>query len=102
MALLERARQQVDEAKIALGERGKPWWTDGAPDWNRHMVREHALCRVVQCTGGWLSDGRDLRPDRLQQLLTRQHPAVEFTMDSIALQVSLDEIFGNRAEADYG
>lgn len=35
----ERARQQVDEAKIALGERGKPWWTDGAPDWNRHMVR---------------------------------------------------------------
>ncbi len=35
----ERARQQIDEAKIALGERGKSWWTDGAPDWNRHMAR---------------------------------------------------------------
>ncbi len=33
------ARHQVDEAKIALGERGQPWWTDGAPDWNRHMVK---------------------------------------------------------------
>ena len=35
----EAARQQVDEAKIALGERGQPWWTDGAPDWSRHMAR---------------------------------------------------------------
>ena len=35
----EAAREQVDEAKIALGERGEPWWTDGAPDWNQHMVK---------------------------------------------------------------
>ncbi len=35
----ERARQAVDEAKHSLGERGAAWWTDGAPDWNRHMVR---------------------------------------------------------------
>ncbi len=35
----EVARLQVDKAKIALGERGEPWWTDGATDWNRHMVR---------------------------------------------------------------
>ncbi len=35
----ERARQRVDEAKRALGERGAVWWTDGAPDWNRHMAR---------------------------------------------------------------
>ena len=35
----EGARQQVDKAKIALGERGEPWWTDGAPDWNRHMAK---------------------------------------------------------------
>ena len=35
----EAARKQVDEAKIALGERGEPWWTDGAPDWNWHMVK---------------------------------------------------------------
>ncbi len=35
----EHARQAVDAAKHALGERGEPWWTDGAPDYNRHMAR---------------------------------------------------------------
>nr|WP_145548358.1 hypothetical protein [Variovorax boronicumulans] len=32
------ARAQVDAAKRALGERGPVWWTDGAPDYNRHLV----------------------------------------------------------------
>ena len=35
---LKRARAQVDAAKRALGERGPPWWDDGAPDYNRHKV----------------------------------------------------------------
>lgn len=35
---LARARAAVQEAKVALGERGPVWWTDGAPDFNRHMV----------------------------------------------------------------
>ncbi len=35
----EAARRRVDSAKVALGERGPPWWTDGAPDLNRHMAR---------------------------------------------------------------
>lgn len=34
-----RARRAVDTAKVALGERGPVWWTDGAPYLNRHMVR---------------------------------------------------------------
>jgi hypothetical protein len=34
-----RARAAVDEAKRALGERGPVWWTDGAPDFNRRMVK---------------------------------------------------------------
>jgi hypothetical protein len=32
------ARSRVDAAKIALGERGRVWWTDGAPDYNRKMA----------------------------------------------------------------
>ena len=28
----------MDEAKVALGERGPVWWTDGAPDVNRRMA----------------------------------------------------------------
>jgi hypothetical protein len=37
---LARARKAVDQAKIALGERGPVWWTDGAPDLNRHKVKD--------------------------------------------------------------
>lgn len=33
------ARHSVDLAKHALGERGPVWWADGAPDYNRHLVR---------------------------------------------------------------
>ncbi|MBB3952199.1 hypothetical protein [Aureimonas jatrophae] len=30
------ARRLVDAAKRRLGERGPVWWSDGAPDLNRH------------------------------------------------------------------
>lgn len=33
------ARAKVDQAKHALGERGPVWWSDGAPDYNRRLVR---------------------------------------------------------------
>lgn len=33
------ARNRVNEAKIALGERGAVWWDDGAPDFNRNLVK---------------------------------------------------------------
>jgi hypothetical protein len=33
------ARQAVDAAKTALGERGPVWWKDGAEDFNRRMVK---------------------------------------------------------------
>ena len=36
---LAEARAAVDAAKVALGERGAPWWADGAPDFNRKMAR---------------------------------------------------------------
>jgi hypothetical protein len=36
---LAAARAAVDAAKRGLGERGPVWWTDGAPDYNRRMVR---------------------------------------------------------------
>lgn len=42
------ARARVDAAKRALGERGEPWWTDGAPDWNRRMARNTPY-------GGWFA-----------------------------------------------
>lgn len=32
------ARSRVQIAKVALGERGPVWWTDGAPDYTRHAV----------------------------------------------------------------
>ena len=33
------ARTAVNRAKVALGERGAVWWTDGAPDYNRHLAK---------------------------------------------------------------
>jgi len=36
---LAAARKSVDDAKVALGERGPVWWDDGAPDYNRHMAK---------------------------------------------------------------
>ena len=33
------ARARVDAAKRALGERGPPWWNDGAPDYNRRLIK---------------------------------------------------------------
>jgi hypothetical protein len=36
---LGTARSAVEAAKIALGERGPVWWTDGAPDYNRRLAK---------------------------------------------------------------
>ena len=36
---LKTARADVHAVKVALGERGAVWWSGGAPDLNRHMVR---------------------------------------------------------------
>jgi hypothetical protein len=38
-ARLKGARARVHAAKLALGERGPAWWKDGAPDYNRHLVK---------------------------------------------------------------
>jgi hypothetical protein len=38
-AALKPAREAVNDAKIALGERGSVWWSDGAPDFNRRLVK---------------------------------------------------------------
>lgn len=46
VGLRAAARAQVDAAKVALGERGPVWWTDGAPDYNRKLVKNtpYAAC----------------------------------------------------------
>lgn len=36
---LADARAAVNAAKVSLGERGPVWWTDGAEDFNRHLVK---------------------------------------------------------------
>ena len=40
-SLVEKAaaRRDVDLAKRALGERGKVWWDDLAPDFNRYLAK---------------------------------------------------------------
>lgn len=38
-AALRKAREAVQAAKVALGERGPVWWSDGAPDLNRRLAK---------------------------------------------------------------
>ena len=37
---LKLARETVQAAKEALGERGPAWWTDGAPDLNQRPIAD--------------------------------------------------------------
>jgi hypothetical protein len=48
-ATLGEARARVDEAKRALGERGHVWWTDGEPDYNRHMAANTPYAAWFRC-----------------------------------------------------
>ncbi len=51
----EAARVRVDAAKVALGERGSPWWTDGAADLTRRMAR--TTCYAAWYAGLLQEDG---------------------------------------------
>ena len=46
------ARRAVDEAKNGLGERGPVWWTDGAPDYNRHLVKDTPYAEWERLSSG--------------------------------------------------
>lgn len=45
------ARQAVQVAKLGLGERGPTWWSDGAPDYNRHMMRNTPYAQCYAALG---------------------------------------------------
>ena len=49
---LAEAGRAVDAAKVALGERGAVWWTDGAPDLNRKMARNSPYAEWWAESGG--------------------------------------------------
>jgi hypothetical protein len=38
-AAIAAARRMVAAAQVGLGERGRVWWNDGAPDLNRTLVK---------------------------------------------------------------
>ncbi|MGA9701304.1 hypothetical protein [Pseudomonas sp.] len=52
---LKLAREHVQRAKVALGERGPVWWNDGSPDFNR--------CKVVNTPyADWFEKHLDTKP----------------------------------------
>jgi hypothetical protein len=48
---LRHAREAVHSAKVALGERGPVWWTDGTKDYNRHLVKNSPYADWYQGLG---------------------------------------------------
>ena len=49
--VVSAARQSVDAAKHALGERGPVWWTDGAPDLNRRLAKNSPYAEWAASVG---------------------------------------------------
>jgi hypothetical protein len=47
-----RAHAEVEATKVALGERGPVWWTDGAPDLNRKLLRNTSYSEWFNDMGG--------------------------------------------------
>jgi len=46
------AKARVDRAKRGLGERGAVWWTDGAPDYNRKLVKNSPYAEWFESVSG--------------------------------------------------
>ena len=53
---LTDARAAVQKAKEGLGERGRPWWSDGSPDYNRRPIAG------TPYRSWWESEGSSERP----------------------------------------
>jgi hypothetical protein len=41
----ETAKRRVHAAKVALGERGPVWWSDGSPDVNGRLAKNTQYCK---------------------------------------------------------
>jgi hypothetical protein len=61
-----RRRRRLDRIKVALGERGPVWWTDGAADENRRMVRNTPYAEWFQRT--------EAMTDTIERLLRARAP----------------------------
>jgi hypothetical protein len=89
-AVMVSARQRVDAAKRSLGERGPPWWTNGAPDLNRHLIRT----RRMQ-DGQHVWKGSDLmidppsQPPRSSERKLELEQAVDFAVQLLADEAEL-------------
>jgi hypothetical protein len=57
VSALAAARKSVDAAKIGLGERGPVWWSDGAPDLNRHKVKNTPYAAWYGATSSPTNEG---------------------------------------------
>ena len=70
-ASLTSARVAVDEAKRKLGERGPVWWADGAPDYDRHLVRNTPYASWYAEQIG--VEGSQTTPDDERQMSVSKH-----------------------------
>ena len=50
------ARAEVQAVKVALGERGPVWWTDGAPDFNRKLAINSLYAEWFAALSGMAGD----------------------------------------------
>jgi len=57
-AAITDARRMVALAQAGLGERGRVWWTDGAPDLNRTLVKNSPYAQWYAGVAGEQQDAQ--------------------------------------------
>jgi hypothetical protein len=73
-----------NQVKRALDERGRVWWTDGAPDLDRHMARNTVYA-------AWF-EALDQDPDRTQSMARRARRIGGAKSASMALRSSASRV----------
>lgn len=74
------ARRRVHRAKVALGERGPVWWTDGTPDYNRRLAVNTPYREWYQRSIRW--------EEIILSMLEERDPAASICPSEIARRVS--------------
>ena len=75
-----RARQRVQRAKVALGERGPVWWDDGAPDFTRRLVANTPYAEWYRRARQWA--------DLITRLLDARPPQASICPSEVARAAS--------------
>lgn len=95
-----QARQRVHATKVSLSERGPVWWSDGAPDYNRHLAKNSVYADWY--ARQWPQTGEDTSHEdiavdifeALREDHEKQRALADQLVDTHGASDERDELFG--------